>query len=186
MSKQHIVLEDPKNEYWPGALITVERALALQSRGVVTQPVIPELFHHGALGGFFRRDWGSGWSIPATPGPCAPMAMFTVTAVEGIRWTAKLIATQVMLEEIKQGKRPVGMLRLVADGNQAGSSGGCLSNNEDSVVDLSKLGEPDADGTWTVHGSARVNVPTDLLIGYTLYGYAREMRVVWAAISQTE
>ena len=186
MSQQSIILEDPRLEYLPGALVEPAKATMLEAQGVITMPALSELFHHGAVAGFFRRDWGSGWSIPSMPGPCAPMVMFTVPGLPVINWCAKLIATPKLKKEMANGQHPIGLLRLVADGGQAGTSSVGLANTEQSVIDLSTMQAPADDGTWIVRGRAKMHAPTSSFVGYTLYGHAREMRVVWAAISQTE
>lgn len=182
---QRIILEDPTGEYWPGSLVTEERANALAARGVASMPVEPSLFHSSAVAGFFRRDWGAGWGIPMVPGPCAAMLLYTVSGLHTLNWSAKIVPTPKLLEEMKAGKNPSGLIRLVTDSGQVGVSAGGLSNTDASVVDLSNLGEPGTDG-WIVQASARTDASSSTMIGYTLYGHAREMRVAWAALSQTE
>ena len=183
---QFIILEDPQNRYWRGALVEREKAHALQAQGVISMPVEPTLFHTNAVAGFFRRDWGGGWAIPQMAGPCGPMVMHVIPNLHTVNWVACIVGTPALLAEVAAGKKPIGLLRLVTDSGQRGLQSGGLSNQEESVIDVSTVGDPSPEGTWIIRGRGRIDASTDLLLGFTLYGHAHEMRVAWAAISQTE
>src|SRR5216684_2422618 len=92
MSSYHLVLEDPTQEYWTGALVDDLRDWQLQSRGVITIPVVPDLFRKSGVGGFHQRFYGSGWDLNSSaPKMFSPMTMFCVQDLQVLNWRAKLI-----------------------------------------------------------------------------------------------
>lgn len=186
---QFIVLEDPLRVYLPGTILEPEQAHASTAKGTVCLPIEQILFDRGALGGFFRRDWGQGRIAPSVPGPCAPLVMHVVPTMHKLWWAAKLEGSPRLIAEMRAGEQAIGQLRVVGDSGQSDVIACGLSNDGGSVIDLSSLDINEASGvtpSWVVQGTARLHVPNSGFMGFMLYGHAREMRILWTAISLTE
>ena len=182
---QHVIINDPRHKYNLGTVISAEKANILDTEGVVTIPVDTALFAFNAVSGFFYKSWGIGWDIPVMPAALCKMLMFVVPNCHTINWCAALMPSDAMKAEFAQGKMPGGHIRLVTDSSQAVVAAG-LSNTSESVVDLSTMGELTSGGIWIVRARSRIDAPTNVLMGFALYGYSRDVRVLWTAISQTE
>lgn len=185
----HIVVFDPRAEYWEGAFVDSENAAVLRARRVVTLPIEPELVRRSAVGGYFRRSWGSGWPVgTSTPRMACPMILF-VAAGDGLRvlnWVARLLPeSQQVAEMIGQGGRLVGTLRLTGDSGQPGTNVGGYSYGEKAAVNAAELGPLDEDGGWTVYGDGRVDASHDGMFAVALYGSVPGVRVAWSAITQS-
>lgn len=172
------VIEDPKREYWPGALVDPSLEAQLKDRGVAMIQVCPELFKRNAVAGVFVRHWGSGWVLnPALPARVAPMVLYVAPTHRTIQWAMRLLPVK--------GVALDGYLRIVGDSGQLQVLSGGLSA-ENNVIEMATLGLPDAQGGWTVSGTMPLSLYTEGYLGMTWYGAARGVRVIWAAVSQLE
>jgi hypothetical protein len=187
----HIVVWDPDGEWWEGALVPEpEQARALAQRRVCLLPVVPQLLQASADAGYFRRAWGKGVALPTGGhGPLCPLSLYAVHDMHYIHWAARLTPTADIERMPDDSLRLVGMLRLVPDGMQRGGFQAQLEGAERDKVDFSLLGPPDEQGGWTVGGTARIRQAIDAKACVSLHGSAMgarpQLRVVWAAITQT-
>jgi hypothetical protein len=185
----HVVVHDPRNEFWEGGLVEAQTASVLRARRVVTLPIEPELVRRSAVGGYFRRSWGSGWPL-GTPAPrmACPMVLFVAAGDElrSLHWAARLLPDSAALaRQIGEGGRLAGTLRLSADTGQPGASSAGFSAGARSHVDVATLGPLDEEGGWTVYGNGVIDAPRDGMFACSLYGAVAGLRVAWAAISQS-
>jgi hypothetical protein len=178
-----IVVWDPEGEYWEGALVDETRARVLEARHVVTLPVDASLLKRGGVAGYHRRSWGAGWPLDHfTPRMACPLTMFVDQAHRTVDWVARLA-----LDPGKPGAKPedlMGQLRLVGDGAQGGADHASLTPNT-PAVDVRTLAVADEWGGWTVGGRCTMHAPADRHYGFSLYGTAPGLRVLWAAVSLT-
>jgi hypothetical protein len=176
---KHVVVWDPKDEYWEGAIVAPETAAHLALRGVALLPCIPELFIQAGFAGFSKRAWGSGWPLDgATPQPVCPMLVFYPGEPHRtVHWKARLV-----------GKSGEGIpLRLSAGEGRGNIVRPNLQEivGRRNAVDVAKLGEPDENGGWTVGGTCALSVASVGAYSVCLYGCAPGMRVVWLAATLT-
>jgi hypothetical protein len=187
--QQHIVVDDPEGEFWEGGLVSAEADVpVLRARGVTTLPIAPELIGLSAVGGYFRRAWGSGWPLDsAIPQMVCPMMLYVLQggdpqkvdagAIRRINCAVRLVRSADI--------EPRGSLRLTTSSGQPGVFAGGFSATNDTHLDVSKLGKPDERGGWTAYMGGTISAPANTLIGFALYGAAPGLRVAWAAISQS-
>lgn len=182
-----IVLDDPKGEYWDGALVDEAMAKRLAGRGCCVFPSEPELHRKNAVCGFFKRSWGAGWPLdPTLPKAVCPTMLYVVPGFTFLHWRARIQLDAALLGDRLTDVPPLeGSLRLVNDTAQACTVGGGMSAVGDTVVYLSKLGQPDERGGYTIGGSARLNTVMENYHGFALYGVGRGVRVVWCAVGQS-
>ncbi len=182
--QNYIVVEDPENQYFEGSLVEAQRAEQLQQRGVAVLPVVPDLFKKSGAGGFFKRAWGSGWPLDALyPKMTAQMALFCDPIYKQMNWRARLVASPEFLAMDPVSRQ--GQLQLVADTSQRTPfNASCVPI--DRPVVIRELGAPDARGGWVIGGRATIAVQTEGHYGFSLYGHAPGLRVLWAAVSVTQ
>jgi hypothetical protein len=187
----HIVVDDPSANFWEGAIVEASRAHELRARRVVTLPIEPGLMSRSAVGGYFRRSWGSGWPISGpVPKMVCPLILYVRREEESFRrihWVARLVTeTRDALEHVRSGNTVLGQLRLASDSGQFGSMTVGLGAPEQwKPIQGSDLGRPDSENGWTVYGDAIITAPTDGMAGFALYGSLQGLAVAWAAISQS-
>ncbi len=106
-AKQYIVVEDPENSYWEGALVDEQRAGQLRARGVALLPCLPDMFRRSGVGGYARRAWGAGWPLDsAVPRMVAPLTVYLAPeAGTHVYWLARLVCDQELLEKFDQTLR---------------------------------------------------------------------------------
>lgn len=174
---QKIVIWDPSGKLPEGAFVAGERSMSLldATEGVVALPVDPDLIDANAVGGWFKRAWGTGWRFERMVGQRGCPMMIRVKPVEPLYlyWVAR-----VMHDE-RQNVVPHGILRLTADGTQGGISGGISGPG----YDLQNLGKPDRWGGWTIGGRSQFSTTTEGFLGMSLYGAAQGIAVPWTAVS---
>lgn len=175
MSAAYVVLHDPRGKWTAGAMVDPAMMRHLQGYGVLMLPVEPDLLDANALAGLYWRQWGAGWVLPeTTPGRVCPMALHMVPEAPLLHWCARLEVDKTVTAADRAG----GVLRLVGDSAQ----GFRVLTVQGPTVDFGSL---DADQhVHHVAGTVRVS-PDRGLYGFALYGAARGVRVVAAAISQT-
>jgi hypothetical protein len=184
MSK-HIVLEDPDHNLRPGMIVDAEHAHAYAGKGVILMPAMPELLVRGSICGFMQRFFGDGIELSEMPGPVCTLALLGVAELRTLNWAAKLAPTPELGAEIESGKGALGKLRVIGDSSQACFNLAGVSQTETSVADFGNV-ELLADGEILVRGKATLNLPSIGPVGFALYGHGRQLRLLWAAISQTE
>jgi hypothetical protein len=173
---QHVVVYDPKNEFWEGGVVTSIRAAQLRERGVVTLPVIPDLFRASGVGGYAKRSWGGGLPLDArVPTMVAPLTLYCTPEFRGLTWRARLVPEH-------DGPYD-GMVRFASDSGQRSPLRGSYSALDDRFTTLRDLPQADAEGGWVVGGEGVVGVGSEGHYGYSLYACAPGLRVVWVAAS---
>ncbi len=171
----HVVIWDPENEYWEGAIVSEGTAAALEQRGVATLPCDPNLFSQGGFCGFAKRAWGAGWPLDGDiPMAVCPMSIFYPgEPFRTLRWKARLAGTagQGIPIRLAAGEARGNVVRPVLH-DVAGKG---------NAVDIAKLGDQDEHGGWTVGGETHLSVSGPSFFAICLYGSAPGMRVVWLA-----
>lgn len=176
---KHVVVWDPKGEYWEGAVVSGKEVNALETRGVVLLPCIPELFFDAGFAGYAKRAWGSGWPLDSSAprAACPILLYYPGEPYRRVHWKARLVGTpgQGVPLRFAAGETRGNIVRPVVQDVAA-------ANN---AVDVASLGAPDAHGGWTVGGTASLGVAAAAAYGFALYGCARGMRVAWLAATLT-
>jgi hypothetical protein len=189
--KNHIVIVDPLNEYWEGAIIETELAMALRGRGVVTLPIAAELVTRSAVGGYFKRGWGAGWPLSSpVPRMVCPMVLYVVRddGFRNLNWVARLVPeSEDMLRALRNGDTKLsGTIRLAGDSGQPGASSGGFGGRPDTCVEMNKLQAMDAEGGWTLYGGGTINPLRDGMFACALYGNVIGTRIAWSAVTQSK
>ena len=189
----HVVVWDPSGEYWEGGLVEAQTGRVLQTRGVATLPIEASLVRRSAVGGYFKRSWGSGWPLnAAVPRLVCPMLLHAVSGdgLQRLNWCARLVpvsdnAREVLEARIEEGGTLVGTLRLAPNSGQPGALSGGFGSTAGTAVRLDKIGKMDANGGWTVYGDASIATMVHGYFGCALYGSIAGIAVAWAAVSQS-
>ena len=194
--KQHIVVYDPSDEYWEGALVSAVEAPRLRLQRIVTLPFDARLMAMNAHAGYHRRAWGSGWPIDGVvPRMHCPLGLYAVVSLANevarfstITWAARLVpSAKTLLDAVRGGTKLSGSIRLAPDGSQRGSFPAPIAaqGQADLLVTADKLGMPDVDDGWTVYGRGRMDPPGDCFVAFGLFGQIPGLRVAWAAVTST-
>lgn len=180
----YVVTYDPKGMYWEGGIVDEGRGRKLLTRGVSLLPVNPALFGQHPGAGYARRGWGAGYPLNPIPGFVAPLVLYVLPSLHELHWQARLIADKSYIRqgEEEPEKQLKGNIRIAEFGQ-----GGVSLSGEEKLrhYDLSKLGEPDAEGCWVVEGKANLNVSGKQFCSLALYGEGEGIRVLWLAVTQT-
>jgi len=185
LKPQHIVVVDPENEYWEGALVDDARAHQLRQRGVVMLPCVAELFRFSGVAGFAKRAWGAGWPLDTLhPTIVAPLTLYCPRAVRKVHWCARLVVDPDVAERLRQGEKLAGMIRFASDRGQQTPFYTGISSDQKPIL-AEELPPPDEGNGWILSGTGTVNVPQEGHYGFGLYGTAPGARVVWVAASMT-
>lgn len=176
---KHVVIWDPANEYWEGAIVQQALVGDLESRGVALLPCAPELFTQGPFCGFAKRSWGAGWPLDGvSPQATCPLAIYYPgEPFRTLNWMARLV-----------GEKGQGIpLRLAAGEGRGTIVRPVLQDvgGKNNVVDVANLGDPDENAGWTVKGQTMLSVAGPSMFSLCLYGCARGMRVAWLAATLT-
>jgi hypothetical protein len=182
---KHIVVHDPRNEWWEGALVDESPRLAqLVARGVVLLPAAVALLDLSGVGGFHKRSWGAGVPLPSgTPRMSGKLALFAHPDFKVLSWAAKLVVDGTSPEK---DLPPRGQLRIAVDTTQTMSVGATISSTAHSCVSLDALADvpPDVeDNSWIVRGEANLHASQVGLVGLSLFGVGGGLRLTWAAVS---
>jgi hypothetical protein len=185
----HIVVEDPSGEWWEGGLVAEPlQAKALRARGVCLLPVSARLLQVSAAAGFYKRAWGAGVLVPQQGArQFCPMSIYALHDHHYLHWAARIVPAHSSEAEKGVDGSPAmrGCIRFVQDMTQQGCLAAAIEGAERDRVDVDQLGAPDAEGGWTVRGSARVRQMIDGHVAASLHGTAGGLRVLWAAMTQT-
>ncbi len=194
-ASHHVVVHDPEDQFWEGAVVPAMQVPSLRARQATTLPIDPLLVGQrmrSAVSGYFRRGWGSGWSIDVpVPRMTCPMALYVERQDRStpIWWAARIKLDPAVAEAVRAGARPQGSLRLAADAQQAGAFSGGFAGTPDNVVDgpriPEKFGMPDREDGWVLHGRGLVTPPLDGVLALGLWGHLQGARVLWAAVTQS-
>ena len=178
MHKHHVVVDDPTGQYYEGSLVEPVRAEQLRTKGTALLPVDPNLFLSSGVGGYFRRGWGSGWPfVGAHPMMHAPLLLLCDERHTWLHWCARLVRSDA-------GPIQPGQLRIAADPGQHTAGRIAKLRIEGLPIDVQKLGPVDpARGGWVVGGTAALTIGAEGHYGFSLWGYAPGMSVVWVAAS---
>jgi hypothetical protein len=187
MAIRELVLWDPSGIYWEGALVDAgANAEALRRRGVALLPVDTVLLRAGAMGGYVKRAWGSGWRLTEVPSHHCQMAMLLQHERTRLHWVARLVP-----HELEKGQKPRGWLRLLGDASQPPVSAAPVfpaeraDRTDMTTVSFDTIGEPDESGGWTVSGEAGCGLINAGFFAFALHGAGRGVAIAWAAVSQT-
>lgn len=182
IERNFVVINDPDANYWQGAIIERNTAHVLERRGVIMLPCEPELISKGALGGFYFRSWGSGYPLQTSQSMGCPMAIYCEPQYTKLHWKACII-----VPEKTRAEGLTGTLALANDNTQQGIvCGGIVGPmGVDSVIDLSRLKEPDKNGAHIIGATISASCDRPGIHALCLYGYGRGARVAWVAITQT-
>jgi len=190
--ESYVVIWDPSDEYWEGGIVDAELARGpLRGRGVATLPVERNLVGRSAVGGWFKKAWGSGWPLGTnSPRLTCPMMLWVardsnpaVAYARRLYFAARLVPDAETLEAVRQGRPLSGMIRFSPDSAQPGTHSGGVG--ETTSIDPKELKAPDEYGGWTVYGQARVSSPVDGMLGLGIYASAPGLLVAWSAVSQS-
>lgn len=190
MSQTHVVIEDPQDEYWEGALVDGARAHILKARGAVVLPIEPANLHKSAVGGYYRRAWGSGWPLAESlPAMHCPIVLYAAPAyVMGagrLNAALRLVPAPELVGRVREGARLSGAIRLAAWSGQPSAHSAGFQPAEDTCLDVGTLGPMDDRDGWTHYMGGNLHVPADGFFSCALYGAAAGLRVVWIAVSQS-
>lgn len=179
MKQKYVVVWDPENEYWEGAIVDGELVASLETRGVAVLPACPELFAQAGFAGYAKRGWGSGWPLDGdVPQAVCPLSIYYPgEPYRSLHWKARLVGTpgQGIPLRLAAAEARGNVIRPVLH-DVAGKG---------NAVDVATLGVPDANEGWTVGGTTHLSVSGPAMFALCLYGCAPGMRVAWLAATLT-
>lgn len=176
----HLVLSDPKGEYWDGAVVPDETAVVIEAREGATIPVCPDLFTKNPVAGAYKRSWGGGWPLRTAASRVAPAILYAVPSYTRLHWRIRIRRVAAAPETGD------GFVRLVPDGNLMGCTGHGVAATDAMAKKFSELGDPDAQGGWTLSGGSTLSIGADQYLGLSVYGRGEGYAVEWVALSQTD
>lgn len=182
----HIIVWDPKGEYWEGSLVDDQKASILGHRGVTSLPVDAAFLTRAGVAGYHKRAWGAGWPLDfISPRMVCPLTMYCLSTMHNLHWAIRLVPDSPHVPAAKAGKPfTTGQLRLAGDGN--GTHGHHTTvKSEQPTIEAARLPALDEHTGWTIEGVSQVNPSVDGFYGFGLYGTLPGIRVAWAAISLT-
>lgn len=170
----NVVLHDPENRFYSGALINSQMAEMYKARGVETLPVNAEKLRANGVSGFVMKHYGSGWVFNAfSPSMACPLVFFASPGPSRIHWKALL--------RKEKGAMTNGFIRLVGDTSQMHVSGAPLGDS--NMVNLDKL--PEDSDRIVVGGTCTLSMTGHHFVGLGLYGKGSGASVLWLAVTQT-
>lgn len=177
-----IVVHDPTHQIPPGLIIS--SADKNRYREVAVLPVDEKMFALSPIGGFAKREFGTGVPLAGMPRAVAPVSIYASRACKRINWIARVES----IEGMGGAKHVTGGLNIATDTRQLGvltcsiDDTGAMRRPQDSPPN-----DPGERGVWgwTVSGTAGLYVTQDGIIGLAVYGAMPGARLVWAAVSLT-
>jgi len=184
----HVIVWDPKNEFWEGGLIDEAALGHLKARDAVTLPIDPKDIELGGMTGYVKRGWGAGWPMDySIPRMGCRMAIAAKSGSSQIlHWVARAYPNNELREaaENNQMYRFDGSVQLVSDTSQVGAVGGTFITRSPAIK-VRDLGSVDRYGGWTIRGQGEFGAMQDGVFGFALYGAIVGLRVAWCALSVT-
>ena len=173
----HVIVHSFKN-FRAGHVVDNANDFArLEREGAIMLPIDGDLappIGNYALDGFFIKSYGQGWLVTKGSGErCCPMAIRVLPDRNNVNWVARVVPVL--------GAQATGRLRLMADTMQAAFINAGLSQQE--IPNLIESIPMDRDGGWTLRGRSTISVTTDGVLAVAIHAVARNLRVVWSAVS---
>lgn len=176
--RPHVVVWDPEGEVNPGTVYDGRRAMvAIRARRMALLPIEPALIGVTGCSGFVVRHFGEGLVMDSKHNTRAgriSLYGMRIHQLPEIHWCARLVPA---------GDQPWGRLMLASDTGQVGALHATVGR-PDPPIAIEKLDAPDPHGGWTVGGHVDLNYEGGGLIGMSLYGRLRHVRVLWLAVAQ--
>lgn len=183
MIDRHVVLYDPSDHFWEGALIDPANASQVEAKGVATLPVMTESIGLNGAGGYAKRAWGSGWPLKAHPSATAKVVLFVRPGIERFHWKVRIRHQQ------GPGGDLHGQIRFCPDASQllTTASGLSAGGEQGAGFDLRKLeGMEESNAAWHVGGTFGMRVADYGYVGFAVFGHGAGFSIEWAAVSQTD
>lgn len=193
--EQKYIVVEPANHPWrdgtlrEGQIVGQREYLQLKAAGVVMLPYAEPLARLSGVGGYHRRAWGEGITLSGlTPRLACPLTVFLTTQQRAkLSWCALAVPDAETMRDLGAGRRPyTGRVQLAGDQSQAIASK-IVTTGNGGMVQLDGLGSPQYRkdlGGFLLEGVTEALVPMDGHYGLGIYGMARGLRVVWAAVAQ--
>jgi hypothetical protein len=173
-----VVVFDPEGILPDGRVFQQdERLFEARRRGVVMLPVIPKQ-GPTSLGPFTKTFYGDGLPVsPIVPSYNGRAALWLERGRSSVAWAAMLRHGPELCQD--------GLLRLVGDPSQPPLTSAPVT---DGAGNRSSVTKPTAHGsTWTIlTGLVNCSTAAGAVFAFALHGYARDTRLAWLALSQTE
>jgi len=176
-----IVLTDSSGKYKEGDVLDQVHARVAESKGTVVLPFRPEHARRNPVGGYFRRGFGTGIVPSSTSFDFVARGALFVTKVERQR-----VHCAFRLKHTGTAQFLRGEFRIAADTGTGQVNAGTLGVNTPVRLVEEVLGEPDADGGWTLKTSAPLTVAHEGLMTIGLYGAATGVSIEWVAFTQAD
>lgn len=184
---KHIVVWDPNESFWTGALIEPEAVPSLTAKGVVMLPVDVDALMLSGAGGFAYRQWGAGWPLDyGTPRLVCPITIFARSTHRKIRWVARLVPDPRNLEQAQQGLSFSAGHIAFASGPARIQGGKAAITPSAPPYQISSFGKLDDQNGWNIRGDGILHPPGDSYFEFGLYGALPGVRVIALAASCTE
>lgn len=189
-TEHQVVIWDPRGTYYEGAVVSAKEAAKLQPHGVVMLPVMVEQLKASGVGGYVKRSWGAGIALDSrVPAAFGPIALYleprmraygdqTKPGNAAVSWCARLVPDAARPVELFDG-----MLRFTSDSSQRGPTRATYREEGDRTARMRDLLPPDTHGGWTLTGMGVVGADSEGVCGFTLYGCAPGLRLLWMAAS---
>jgi hypothetical protein len=172
---QYVNVFDPTGRLSVGEVVEGRDAIvvAKQRKSIVLLPTDP-LVYFSASPGFVYRPWGKGWLYDnVTPERGCPMMLGVSTDHPWVYW-----AIQIM--PIRASEPMTGNLRLIANGASGGMAIGL--SQDVRLLPLDELPKGPTGGVVAV-GRCALGVVSPGILGMSIHGVGRNVRVVWSAVS---
>jgi len=176
MNQNVIVVHDPDGTYPAGTLLDGKTGAVAAKHKVVVLPADPNRINT-AFGGFFYRPWGWGWQFDrmiASRG--CPMLVGTDPAYTWMYWAAACVP-------IRKGEPMHGQIRLTTDGSAGAISGGLALDQLPPKFELIEYPIGAEHHGFIISGRCQMSVSMAGQIGLSLWGVARNVGVLWSAVS---
>ena len=194
MEQKYIVVEGANHPWRNGTLregqiIDRNEFLRLQAAGVVMLPYAEPLAKLSGIGGYHRRAWGEGITLNGlAPRLVCPLTVFLTRQHNAkLSWVALAVPDEETMRDLQAGRRPyTGRAQLAGDPSQTIATK-LVTGGDGGMVQFDGLGMPQYRkdlGGFLLRGDTEARVPMDGYYGLGIYGMARGLRVVWAAVAQ--
>jgi hypothetical protein len=172
---QFVTVWDPSGSLAVGELVDGVAAVTVAKarKGVVLLPADPQVLY-SASPGFGYRPWGKGWLYDnVTPERGCPM-MIAVTEQTWLYWAVQVLP-------IRDGEPMTGQLRMIGNG----AAGGMMGLSQDVRARTLAEYSPGPKGGLVIGGRCAIGVQSPGMLGLSVHGIGRNVRVLWSAVSVT-